>query len=204
MLRSVLTKTLHDDRRQILGWGIGAGLLAIWLVAFYPFIRDSDAMAELLEEMPPALMSAFGMDPLTFTTGAGYLSGQLYSFIAPILIIGFGVSLGVAITATEEHDNTMDMLLSAPISRTRIILSKLAASTLALTVIPITIALVLAALNGPFAMKLSLDGILSMNTSLLLLGLLFGAVAAATGSFTGNPASARGNCVESGDPVVVL
>ena len=192
MLRSVLAKTLHDARRQILGWGIGAGLLAIWLVAFYPFIRDSDAMAELLEEMPPAMMSAFGIDVLTFTTGAGYLSGQLYSFIAPILIIGFGVSLGVAITAAEEHDNTMDMLLSAPISRTRIILSKLAASILALGVIPISIALVLAAMNGPFEMKLSLNGILSMNTSLWLLGLLFGAIAAATGSFTGNPVSARG------------
>jgi len=192
MLRSVLAKALYDHRRQILGWGIGSGLLTIWLIVFYPFIRDSEGMNELIEEMPPAMLSAFGIDPLTFTTGAGYISGQLYSFIGPILIIGFAVSLGVAITATEEHDNTMDMLLSAPISRVHVVLSKLASSTIALSVIPVAMALALLAMNGPVDLKLSISGVLSMNTSLLLLGLLFGAVAAGTGSFTGNPGTARG------------
>lgn len=192
MLRSVLAKALYDHRRQILGWGIGSGLLTIWLIVFYPFIRDSEGMNELIEEMPPAMLTAFGIDPLTFTTGAGYISGQLYSFIGPILIIGFAVSLGVAITATEEHDNTMDMLLSAPISRMHVVLSKLASGAIALSVIPIAMALALLAMNGPVDLKLSISGILSMNTSLLLLGLLFGAVAAGTGSFTGNPGTARG------------
>lgn len=192
MLRSVFTKALHDQRRQTLGWGVGAGVLTIWLVVFYPFIRDSDAMADLLEEMPPAMMSAFGIDVQTFTTGAGYLSGQLYSFMAPILVVGFAVGLGVAVTANEEHDNTMDMLLSAPVSRIHIALSKLASGALSLSVIPIAMALVLVAMDGPVDLKLSITGILSMNTNLWLLGLLFGAIAAATGSFTGNPGPARG------------
>ncbi len=192
MLRSVFSKTFYDNRRQALAWAIATGLLTAWLVLFYPLIRDSEAMTELFEQMPPQLMSAFGIDPETLLTGAGYLSGQMYSFIGPILIIGFAVSLGVAVTAAEERDNTLDMLLSAPISRTRAIVSKLSASALLAGIVPATMAAVLLVMNGPIEMLLSVRGILSMNVSLWLLGLLFGAIAAAAGAFSGKPGTARG------------
>jgi ABC-2 type transport system permease protein len=192
MLRSVFTKTISDHRRQAVAWAVGTGLLTAWLILLYPFIRDSEAMVELLEEMPPELMSAFGIDPATFTTGAGFLSGQMYSFIGPILAIGFAVGLGVAVTATEERDNTLDMLLSAPISRTHAIASKLLASLLLAAIVPTVMAIALVVLNDPIEMLLSVDGILSMNASLLMLGAFFATIAAAVGAFTGKPGTARG------------
>ncbi|MEN8040112.1 MAG: ABC transporter permease subunit [Actinomycetota bacterium] len=192
MLRSVFTKTLYDFRRQAMGWAIGTGVLTTWLVSFYPIIRDSDEMADLFEQMPPQMMSAFGIDPDTILTGAGYLSGQLYSFMGPILMIAFAVSLGTAVTATEERNNTLDMLLAAPVSRIRVISLKLAASVLLASVVPVTMAVSLLVLNEPVGLRLSVVGIISMNVALLLLGLLFGAITAAAGSLTGKPGSARG------------
>jgi ABC-2 type transport system permease protein len=158
----------------------------------YPYIRDSDAMQELLEQMPPEMMAAFGMDPATFLTGAGYLSAQMYSFIGPVIMIGFAVGLGVAVTAKEEQEGTLDMLLAAPISRSRVVLSKIAASALLAALIPSVMATVLILANQPLGLEISIQGILAINAGLWLLGMVFAGVATAIGAFMGRPGAARG------------
>lgn len=192
MLRSPFTKTLRDGALSTLGWVVGAGLATLGLAGMYPFIRDSDAMTDLLGDMPPELMAVFGIDPATFQTGAGYLSAQLYTLIGPIMMIAFAVGLGVAITAKEEHIGTMDMVLSMPLSRTRLILAKLAASTLMAMTVPATMALILIVTNEPLELGIPVSGVLATNTGLWLLGMVFAGIAAAIGAFTGSPATARG------------
>jgi ABC-2 type transport system permease protein len=192
MLRNLFTKTIRDNVRSAIGWVVGAGVLTTWLVAMYPYIRDSDAMQELLEQMPPEMMAAFGMDPATFLTGAGYLSAQMYSFIGPVIMIGFAVGLGVAVTAKEEQEGTLDMLLAAPISRSRVVLSKIAASALLAALIPSVMATVLILANQPLGLEISIQGILAINAGLWLLGMVFAGVATAIGAFMGRPGAARG------------
>ena len=192
MLHNVFTKTIRDHLRSAFGWVVGAGGLTMWLVAMYPYIRDSDAMREFIEQMPPELMAAFGMDPATFLTGAGYLSGQLYTFVGPVIMIGFAVGLGVAVTAREEQDGTLDMLLSAPISRRHLVLSKLSASALLAALVPGVMAAVLILANQPLGLEIAVQGILAVNVGLWLLGLVFAGVTTAVGAFTGRPGAARG------------
>ena len=192
MLSNAFTKTIRDNLRATIAWTAGAAVLSLWLASMYPYIRDSEEMKKLLEQIPPEVMAAFGMDPATFLTGAGYLSGQLYSFIGPIIMIGFAVSLGAAITATEEKDGTLDMLLSAPISRTHVVLSRFAAVALLAAFVPAAMAVVLLVGNGPFGLRLSVQGILAVNVGLWLLGMVYASIAAATGSLTGQPGTARG------------
>ena len=38
MMRSVFLKTLHDQRKSILGWGLGLGALAYFTLLFYPSV----------------------------------------------------------------------------------------------------------------------------------------------------------------------
>ena len=192
MLRNVFTKDLWDRRRSMIWWVIGMAAMTGWLAAFYPVIRDSEEMQSFLEDFPPELLALFGIDPDTFLTGAGYLQGQLYSFIAPIIIVTFCVMVGVAATAREEKSGTMDMLLSMPIRRSSVILQKAASLILLSFLIVLTIAVVLAALNTPLELKLSIEGLAAVSVGLWLLGLVFGGVAMVMGSFTGNPAIAGG------------
>jgi len=192
MLRNVFAKTIRDNLRSTIGWVLGAGVLTAWLSSMYPYIRDSDAMREFLEQMPPELMAAFGMDPATFLTGAGYLSGQMYTFVGPVIMIGFAVGLGVGVTAREEQEGTLDMLLSAPVSRSHVVLSKLAASALLAGLIPAVMAAVLLVANRPLGLEISIQGILAINVALWLLGMVFAVVAATVGAFTGTPGAARG------------
>lgn len=192
MLRSVFSKDLWDRRRSTLWWVLGMLVLTGWLVAFFPVIRDSDEMQDFITDFPPELLAMFGIDPATFLTGAGYLQGQLYSFIAPIIVITFAVMAGVAATASEERNGTMDMLLSLPVRRSSVLLQKVGSLALLLFAIVAAIAVVLLGVNTPLELKLSVEGVIAITMGLWLLGLVFGGVALLIGAFTGNPSSAGG------------
>lgn len=173
-------------------WVIGMLAMTGWLTAFYPVIRDSEEMQNFITDFPPELLAMFGIDPATFLTGAGYLQGELYSFIAPIIIIAFTVAAGVAATAREERSGTMDMLLALPIRRSTVLLHKAASLALLSFVVVTSIAVALVVLNTPLGLKLSIEGVAAVSFGLWLLGLLFGGVTMLAGAFTGNPATTGG------------
>ena len=58
-------------------WVIGMGALTGWLAAFYPVLRDSEAMTDFINDFPPELLALFGIDPATFLTGAGYVQTEM-------------------------------------------------------------------------------------------------------------------------------
>jgi ABC-2 type transport system permease protein len=192
MLRNVFTKSLWDRRRSTMWWTLGMVAMTAWLVAVYPVIRDSDAMQSFLDDFPPELMAMFGIDPDVYLTGAGYLQAQLFSFIAPIILIAFAVGFGVTATASEEKSGTMDMLLSLPISRRSIVLQKAAAMALLAGILTLAVAATLVILDPVVGLKLSIDGVAAVTIGLWLLGIVFGGVAMTIGAFTGSPSTAGG------------
>ncbi len=192
MLRSVFAKDLWDRRRSMIWWVIGMGALTAWLAAFYPVMRDSEAMKDFINDFPPEMLALFGIDPATFLTGAGYVQTEMYSFVAPIIVIAFAVSVGVAATSREESTGTMDMLLSNPIRRTTAILQKLDSFALLSFVIILVPAVTLMALNTPLGLKLNTGGIIAISFGLWLLGMVFGGATMLIGAFTGNPTVAGG------------
>ena len=200
MLRSVFTKDLWDRRRSMIWWVIGMGALTGWLAAFYPVLRDSEAMTDFINDFPPELLALFGIDPATFLTGAGYVQTEMYSFVAPIIVIAFTVSAGVAATSREESTGTMDMLLSNPIRRSTVVLQKADSLALLSFVIVLIPALTLMILNTPLDLKLSTGGILAISFGLWLLGMVFGGITLLVGAFSGNPTVAGG----AGAAVAVL
>lgn len=41
MLRNVFLKTLRDHRRSLIGWAIGLTAFTVFVLAFYPTVRES-------------------------------------------------------------------------------------------------------------------------------------------------------------------
>jgi ABC-2 type transport system permease protein len=192
MLRNVFTKDLWDRRRATMWWVIGIVMMMAWIIAVYPIIRDSDAMSQFLTDFPPELLALFGMDPDTFLTAAGFFQAQLFSFIGPIVIVGFAVSAGVAVTAREERAKTMDLLLSVPVSRSSIVLQKAASLAVLALVIVATMAACLVVANPVVGLDLPIEGVIAVTSGLWLLGLVFAGVAMVIGAFTGSPTIAGG------------
>ena len=189
---AILTKVLGDRRRAIIGNSVGLIALIAWLGALFPILRRSDAFVQMIERFPPELSSVFGLEPGTFLTAAGFISAELYSLFAPLLILIFVIGAATSEVAAEERDGLMDMLLSTPAPRGRILLSKAVGVALSTLVLVGVITAALLVVSPIFDMGLSVVGVLAAGVSLWLLGILFGSVALLVGSFSGRTAVAGG------------
>ena len=130
MLSSLFLKTLRDQRRSMAWWSLGAGILVGVMVGFYPTIEGIEGLQELVDQYPDSLMAMFGASDLAgFSTPAGYLNAELFGFMLPMLIAVFAVGRGSGAVAGEERAGTMELLLSQPVSRSRLVLEKFGAMT---------------------------------------------------------------------------
>lgn len=126
LLRNLFLKTLRDLRGQILGWGIGLGILGLLICVLYPSFKDQvSGMIDLLDSYPPAVAAFFG-DMALIGQFYGWLNVEFFSWIPPILAI-FAVGAGTGLIAGEEEKGTLDLLMSHPIRRWRVVTEKFAA-----------------------------------------------------------------------------
>lgn len=193
MLRDVFLKSLRDGRRGFLGWSAGLVLLVAMLIAVWPTVRDNPDLNRLVEDYPEALKAFIGFGgELDYTSPAGYLGSELFSFMVPLLFLVAGIGAAAGSIAGEEERGTLDLLLANPVSRRRLALEKLAA--VAVELAALAAVLLLALWVGALAtgMDISFVHLAAATTSALLLALAFGAVAFALGAATGRRALAIG------------
>jgi ABC-2 type transport system permease protein len=119
--------------KSVIAWSLAvAGLFAIYLSLFPSFAKDAALIEDAMTNFPEELLTAFGMNGLNLATVLGYLS-FVFLFVQLCLAIqaaGYGFSL----VSVEERELTADFLLTKPVTRTRILTSKLLAALTALTI----------------------------------------------------------------------
>jgi ABC-2 type transport system permease protein len=193
MRRSVFLKTLDDTRRALAWWSLGLIGMAAMMIAVYPTIRDNPELNKLVEDYPEALKAfiAFGGE-VDYTSGAGYLGSELFSFMVPLLLLVAAIGAGARATAGEEERGTLDLLLANPISRRRLVTEKLGA--LAAEIAALALVLWLSLLVGVeiVGMDVSAAHIAAATVSAALLGLAFGAIAVLVGAASGHRGMAIG------------
>src|SRR4029450_3606157 len=119
---SVLTKTLREQRRALAWWAVGLVAACVLTTAFYPTIsKNAASFQKLLNSLPEGLRRAFGEN---FASPAGYLQARLFSIFAPVLLLIYAIGAGSRAIAGEEEHKTLDVLLSTPVSRRRVLLDK--------------------------------------------------------------------------------
>jgi len=124
LLANVFLKSLRDQRRSLCWWLVGVAALSIFTVLFYPSIADDPAFDEMLERLPEALSRAMLGDVKDLTSPEGYLNSQLFVFMIPLVLMVFTVGKGTGGIAGEEEKGTLELLLSYPISRWRLVVDK--------------------------------------------------------------------------------
>ncbi len=191
MLRNVFLKSLRDQRRSLMYWGVGVAALTVLTVLFYPTISEAEELSQLFDDSD-VLAQVFAGGFTDMTTPEGFLNSQLFSLLVPILLIIMAVSAGSGAIAGEEEKGTLDVLLSNPTTRLQVVVHKFAAMVAALAVVAGVMWVSIAV--GAFAvdMDVSLVGVGQVTLSGLLLGILFGALALAIGSARGKRGLAIG------------
>jgi ABC-2 type transport system permease protein len=190
VLRTVRHRAFHDQRRALAGWSIGVVLLAAWMLAMYPTIRDNAQFADLLDSYPEAMREMFQLDD--FTTGPGYLRAEVFSFTAPVLLCLLATLWGSDAIAGEEERGTMDVLLAAPLSRRRLLMDKALAVAAGLVVVTGALGAALG-VGGLFVgLHVPASKLVATLLSSAMLAAVFGAVALAIGAATGRRGMSRG------------
>ena len=107
-------------------------IILVYLAAFYSIADDMAMMDDLLSSFPEELLLAFGMTDLNFTSILG-MFGLVFLFCQVCLAIQAS-NYGISLVSIEEREFTADFLLAKPVSRTKIMTTKLLAAISALTV----------------------------------------------------------------------
>jgi ABC-2 type transport system permease protein len=130
MSGAVFAETLRRNWRAMLYWGVSVAALVFITVIIVPSVEMLQKVADMVKVLPPALIQAFGgEDAATLATPEGYLSVSLFSVLLLIFAV-YALLAGLGVTSQEEDQGIMDIMLSLPIARWRIVLEKLAAYTL--------------------------------------------------------------------------
>jgi ABC-2 type transport system permease protein len=129
---------LSDRRRSLLAWGVPLGLWSAFIVIVFPSIEDS--LSKAIQSYPEALKEAFGISELTSVEQ--YLQAEMLSLIVPLALGYLAVrAIASGLTGAAESGR-LDVLLSAPVSRARLVAAGFAATAIELAVVlVITVAL---------------------------------------------------------------
>ncbi|RMG89856.1 MAG: hypothetical protein D6712_01020 [Chloroflexi bacterium] len=120
----IFRDTLRQNWRQILYWGGGLGLLAVYIFIAIPDMNALQQYANLVNALPPAILDAFGMsDAEMLATPDGFIIFGVFGYGILIMAV-FAVMAGMGVTANEEDDGILDMVLSLPLPRWRLIVEK--------------------------------------------------------------------------------
>ncbi len=193
MLRNVALKTVRDLRGGFLWWSVGlVGMVAL-MVSVYPTVRSNPALNRLVQQYPDALKAFIGFGgEVDYLSPAGYLGSELFSFMVPLLLLVAAIGAGARAVAGEEEAGTLELLLSCPVSRRRVVLEKLAA--LAIEVVGLGVVLLVSLWVGGRAvsMDVSFAHLAAATAAAVLLALAYGALAVLVGAATGRRALTAG------------
>ena len=118
--------TLRLQVRSVIIWGVALGLLSVLSVAFFPSLEDQgDQINQLMKSYPPEMRELFGMSEGTdLTTIEGFLSSQVFSFMAPLALAFFPILASAGAIAGAEERGTIDVLLGNPIPRWQLVVGQ--------------------------------------------------------------------------------
>ena len=193
MRPSVTLEAAHTQRRSLGVWSAAlAGLIALY-IAVWPSVEGSgSSFSKLIDDMPAAYKALFtsggGVD---FSTPAGYLNVELFSFMAPIVVLVYAIGTGASAIAGEEDRRTMDLLLVNTVSRGRVVIEKMAALVFGVAVLCGAMWVSLVVEGRVAAMDVPTADAAATVVHLGLLGIEFGALALLIGASTGRVGISR-------------
>ncbi len=190
----VAARLLRDRRTATLWWAAGFIALTLFTVAFYPSIKDQRSIEDLLADMPETFRTMVGYQPdVPLSSPAGYLHARLFSTIAPVLAIVYGIGGGARAIAGSEEAGTLEPLLANPVTRGRVLAERYLATFALLLALTAVFTLALLVLARPFDALdgISLADLLGACGAVFTLGLLHGTLAFTIGAATGRRGPAR-------------
>lgn len=143
MAFEVLIQTIKEKYKGAIIASVLLFLYVFWMATFYPAMKDSMAMYDQMLENP-TFKALLGSDIAGMSSFTGFMTVELFSYIG--LIIGaYAAFLAASFIAGEIEQKSSELMMSLPVSRVNIILSRFA------TIVPIAAIVSISMLLGVYA-----------------------------------------------------
>jgi ABC-2 type transport system permease protein len=128
----IFWRALRDSRLSIIGWSVFMLFMGTMMIGIFPSIEGIlEAFGPMLEN--PFMQSLVG-DVEQFNSLEGFLSVKVFAMM-PVILAVYVVLAALGIVAGEESRGTLDVLLSTPAPRWRVVVEKFAALAVGLVII---------------------------------------------------------------------
>jgi ABC-2 type transport system permease protein len=154
-------------------------------VAFWPAFKESASLGALIDMLPPELIEAFGMEG--FMAPAGYLRGNLYDVLVPLVLGWASIAFASGLTAAEEDAGRLELVLAQPVSRGAAFAGRVLAVFAWTALLTASVAVFQLASDALFGLEIAIDRLLVTILVCGLLGMLHGALALAIAGFLPRP-----------------
>jgi ABC-2 type transport system permease protein len=140
---------------------------------------------QIFATFPDAMVAMIG--GIDMGTAAGFITGEVFSLVGPIAAIVLLGTMGARALAGEEEGRTMGLLLSNPVSRSRVVIEKVVAMVAhsilfgLVTALATWIGVLIAGID-----EFGIGEIASISLLLSLFGLVFGGIALGVSAATGS------------------
>lgn len=123
---NVFFREMKAYRKSLIYWSISMVLL-IWasMVKYSAFKTSGQSVTEIIKQFPKSIQAIFGMTGFDLTTISGFY-GVMFMYIALMATV-HAVIIGSDIISKEERDRTTEFLFVRPVSRVKILTSKIGA-----------------------------------------------------------------------------
>lgn len=129
---NIFIQEFKMKKKSILIWSLSIGAFIIFYMAFFPSMsQDSSALDSVMESFPEEMFQALGLrEGLSISSLMGYFT--LTFTMIQLAIAIQSANYGSSILSEEERELTADFLMTKPVSRSKIYLSKFFAAFLSL------------------------------------------------------------------------
>jgi ABC-2 type transport system permease protein len=191
---NIFLRELKAHYRSFLIWALSmAFLIAGGMMKYSAFAKTGQAVNELFNQLPPALLKVMGVDASMDLSSVAVFYSIFFLYFM-LLTSVHSCLLGAAIIAKEERDKTADFLLVKPVKRHQVITAKIMAALLMVVLYN----LVTFALSAWFVEKANQSGhpltgqIFAVTSALLIIQVLFLSIGLFLGAWSRSAARASG------------
>lgn len=123
MISALVSKTIYQKRFMIFWWLLGLAAMTTFTMSFYNSFK-AGGFDQTFNNLPKAFQKIAG-NAASFKTISGYISQQIFSFRLPLLTIILSVAVFNSLSVGEERRGILQTQLTLPLTRTKILTSKL-------------------------------------------------------------------------------
>lgn len=160
---------------------VAMAAFVIAIVALYPVFMRHGSLVALFHRGVGAA-AVFGVSG-TLTSPAGWLNAYVYSSIFPLVTLLLTIGYGAWAVAGQENDGSLGLMSTLPLHRSAIAVQKVAVM-LALSLVLAVVVAACALLGRAFTVTTTPSAVVTTSAAVVLLGLDFGLISMAIGTFT--------------------